>query len=195
MGCGAGTDLMRFAQSGANVTGIDLSSASVLLAKERLNLYKLKGDLVNCDAENIPYKDNTFDFVYSWGAIHHTPNPEKAISEIYRVTKSGGEICVMLYHRYSLVSLQMYLMFGLFALKPFRNIEDILAKHHESLGTKAYTVGEVCQMFSMLKDLKVDVRVTSYDLRYSRDKFLPMWVGKVIPQCFGWNIIVQGRKP
>lgn len=196
VGCGVGSDLIRFARAGAYVTGIDLSPRSVFLAKERLHLYGYQGvAVIEGDAERIPYKENVFDCVFSWGVLHHIPNIEKAISEIYRVAKPNGKICVMLYHRCSLVALQMYLMFGLLRLRPFQSIEDILATYHESLGTKAYTVKEVRQMFSMFKDLKVDVRVTSYDLRYGRDRFLPMWVGKVIPQYFGWNIIVQGEKP
>ncbi len=121
VGCGVGSDLIRFAEAGAIVTGIDLSPRSVFLAQERLHLYKYNGVVIEADAENIPYKDDAFDFVYSMGVLHHTPNIEKAISEIYRVTKSGGKICAMLYHRNSIVALQMYLLFGLFALKPWRS--------------------------------------------------------------------------
>ncbi len=194
VGCGVGSDLIKFAKDRAYVTGIDLSSKSVFLAKERLHLYRYEGVVLEADAEEIPFEGNTFDFVYSCGVIHHTPNTQQAINEIYRVVKPGGEICIMLYHKPSLVALQMYLLFGLLALKPFRSVEDILANHHESLGTKAYTVTEVKRMFTMFKELEVESRVTSYDLRYKRDGYLPSWVGNLVPNCFGWFIFVRGKK-
>lgn len=195
VGCGVGSDLIKFAQAGADITGMDFSPRSVFLAKERLELYKCSGKVDEGDAENLPYNDGVCDFVFSWGCLHHTPNLEKAISEIHRVTKSGGKICVMLYNRHSIVALQMYLLFGLFKLRPSRSVADILANHHESLGTKAYTVVEVKQMFSAFRNLRIDTRITSYDLRYGRDRYLPIWIGRVIPQRFGWNIIVRGQKP
>ncbi len=196
VGCGVGSDLIKFAQAGAFVMGIDLSSRSVFLARERLRLYKIKtAQVIEADAESMPFKENTFDLVFSYGVLHHTPNIEKAISEIYRVTKPGGKICIMLYNRHSLVSLQMWIMFGLLKGKPFCNMADIFANHHESLGTKTYTVGEVDDMFCLFDDVKISTVVTSYDLRYGRDRYSPMWVGKLIPQCLGWNLIIQGRKP
>ncbi len=195
VGCGVGSDLIRFAQAGAYAIGIDLSPRSVFLTRERLHLYKYKSEVIEADAENIPYKDNTFDFCWSCGVLHHTPNIKKAISEIHRVIKSGGEICVILYHRRSLVALQMYLVFGLFAMKPWRSIDNILAHNHESLGTKAYTVDEVRRMFSMFKNLEIITQVSSYDLRYGRDKYLPNWVGKLVLRGLGWFIVVRGKKP
>lgn len=195
VGCGVGSDLIRFAQAGADVVGIDLSTRSVLLAGERLRLYKYMGTVVEADAENIPYRDDTFDFVYSFGVLHHASDIEMCISEIYRVLKPGGEVCIMLYHRRSIVALQMYLLFGLLRFRPFRSIDDILASHHESIGTKAYRVEEARQLFFKFSGLRIYTHITSYDLRYWRDRYLPMWVSRIIPKCFGWNIIVRGIKP
>lgn len=194
VGCGAGTDLLRFANAGAYVTAIDLSPHSASLASSRLQAYNCHGNVLVGDAENLPFKSNEFDLIYSWGVLHHTPDTERAIHEIYRITKPGGEICIMLYHRHSLVALQLYLLFGLFAFRPFQSIEDILAHHHESPGTKAYTVAEVRQLFSAFQGLKVDIRLTPYDLRHKRNKYLPRWVGKLIPHHFGWFLVIQGQK-
>lgn len=195
VGCGVGSDLLRFARAGAHVVGVDLSPKSVSLAKSRLHAYHCRGDVLVADAEKLSFKDNEFDLTYSWGVLHHTPNPERAIQEIYRVTKPGGEICVMLYHRHSLVALQLYLLFGLFALRPLRSLKDIIANHHESPGTKAYSVAEARRMFSAFKELEIEVRLTPYDLRYKRDKYLPRWVGRLIPQRLGWFMVIQGKKP
>jgi ubiquinone/menaquinone biosynthesis C-methylase UbiE len=194
VGCGVGSDLVRFARAGAQVVGIDLSPKSVFLARSRLQAYNCRGDVLVADAETLPFEDDEFELTYSWGVLHHTPNPERAIGEIYRVTKPGGEICIMLYHRHSLVALQLYLLFGLFALRPRRSLKDIIANHHESQGTKAYTVAEAQQMFSAFKDLEIEVHLTPYDLRYKRDRYLPRWVGRLIPQRLGWFMIIRGRK-
>jgi len=194
VGCGVGTDLLRFAKAGAYTVGIDLSPKSVSLARLRLHVYNCAGNVIIADAEQLPFKTDSFNLVYSWGVLHHTPDTEQAIKEVYRVTKPGSEICIMLYHKYSLVALQMYLMYGLFASKPLRSLKDILANHHESPGTKAYTVIEVREMFSAFKDVKIKARLTPYDLRYKRDGYFPSWVGKFIPQRLGWFMVIRGRK-
>ena len=195
VGCGAGSDLVRFAQAGANTTGVDLSPHSACLADSRLRLYHSQGNVLITDAENLPFKSNTFDLVYSWGVLHHTPNTERAIEQIFRVTKHGGEICIMLYHKHSLVALQMYIRYGLLAFQPLRKLSDILAKHHESPGTKAYTKGDVRQMFSAFQELKINIQITPYDLRYGRNRFLPKWIQKLFPARFGWFLVIRGRKP
>jgi ubiquinone/menaquinone biosynthesis C-methylase UbiE len=194
VGCGAGSDLLRFAKVGALITGVDLSPRSASLAKTRLRLYNCAGSVLVADAEQLPFKTDSFDLVYSWGVLHHTPDTERAIKEVHRLTKPGGSICIMLYHRHSLVALQMYLMYGLFAFKSLRGLKDILARHHESPGTKAYTKAEARQMFSSFKELKINTQLTAYDLRYGRDKYLPGWAHRLVPNCFGWFIIIRGRK-
>jgi len=195
VGCGTGSDLVRFAKAGAIVTGIDLSTRSAALAKHRLRVYGRRGDIFVGDAEELPFEGGEFSMAYSWGCLHHTPHTEKAIGEMHRVLEPGGRICVMLYHKRSLVGLQMYLLFGLLRGKPFRGLDDILANHHESPGTKAYTVGEVKQMFSAFRDVEVSIQTTIYDRRHRRDRYLPEWVGRIIPRGLGWHLIIRGEKP
>jgi len=195
VGCGVGTDLLQFARAGANITAIDLSTKSALLAKSRLQLYQFQGNVFNGDAENLPFQDNTFDFVYSWGVLHSTPDTEKSIREVHRVCKPGGNICIMLYNRHSLVALQIYLLYGLLALKPFQSVGDTIEKHLESPGTKAYTIAEARRMFAMFEDLEIEIVFTPYDLRYRRDSYLPQWLGKLVPRRFGWFMVIRGRKP
>jgi ubiquinone/menaquinone biosynthesis C-methylase UbiE len=194
VGCGAGSDLIRFAQCDAIVTGIDLSTKSVSLAKQRFSLYHLAGNIKEADAEQMPFEDNKFDMVYSNGVLHHTPDTNKAISEIYRVLKPNGEIRVMVYHKYSIVALQMYILFGILRLQLFQSIDSILYNHHESLGTKAYTVEQVRSMFSMFKNLEVKTVVSNHDIRYARNKYFPDYFKRLVPDRFGWYILVKGVK-
>lgn len=188
VGCGVGTDLVEFVRHGAVVTGIDFSPKSVQLAQRRLDIYKLKGEVLEADAEQLPFSDNTFGMVWSFGVLHHTPNTVQAVKEIHRVLKPNGEARVMLYHKPSMVCLQMHLMFG------FRNIDDLLAHHHESIGTKAYSVGEVKRMFSMFNSLSVETAISAYDIRYARGKYLPLWFMNFVPKRFGWYVLARGRK-
>jgi len=102
VGCGMGSHAARFAQYAKKFYAIDLTPKGTKLTKLRFQIFKLFGEIIQADAENLPFKDNYFDFVYSNGVIHHTPNTSKAIEEIYRVLKPGGKIIVMIYHKNSI---------------------------------------------------------------------------------------------
>ncbi|HSE32687.1 MAG TPA: class I SAM-dependent methyltransferase [Pyrinomonadaceae bacterium] len=101
IGCGLGTDGAQFAEAGADYTGIDLTEAAIELAQKRFELFDLPGKFQTDDAEKLSFPSDTFDLVYSHGVLHHTPDIESAISEIYRVLRPGGRAEVMLYHRNS----------------------------------------------------------------------------------------------
>lgn len=102
IGCGAGIDGAEFAKNSAIYYGIDLTDNAVNLAKEYFNLQNLNGYFIVTNAENLPFKDNEFDHIYSWGVIHHSPDTEKIVKEIYRVLKPGGTFCIMVYNRSSI---------------------------------------------------------------------------------------------
>ncbi len=99
IGCGLGTDGAQFAGAGAEYTGIDLTDAAIELAQKRFELFNLPGKFQTADAEKLDFADNSFDLVYSHGVLHHTPDAERAVREIYRVLRPGGRVVVMLYHR------------------------------------------------------------------------------------------------
>jgi SAM-dependent methyltransferase len=99
IGCGLGTDGAQFAKAGADYTGIDLTDASIELAKKRFELAGLKGEFRVADAERLDFAGEAFDLVYSHGVLHHTPDTEAAVREIHRVLKPGGRAIIMLYHR------------------------------------------------------------------------------------------------
>jgi ubiquinone/menaquinone biosynthesis C-methylase UbiE len=103
IGCGIATDGLEFAKSGANYTGVDLTPHSIELAKERFGLLGMPGRFEVANAEQgLPFPDSSFDHVYSFGVIHHSPHPEKIAREIHRVLRKGGTITVMLYNRNSI---------------------------------------------------------------------------------------------
>lgn len=195
VGCGTGTDLLQFLRAGANAQAIDLSSQSVALAKERLRFAGFESSRVALsDAENLPFQGNHFDLVYSWGVLHHTPDTVRAVNEVHRVLRPGGEICIMLYHRWSLLSLKFYLRFGLLRAQPFRSIDEIMAAHQESPGTKVYSKAQLKELFAQFQHVQVQPILTPYDFQYGRDRFLPNWVSRFMPRSLGYFVVVQGRK-
>lgn len=103
VGCGIGTDAVNFVRSGADYTGLDLSEASLELARTRFQVFGLQGRLAQADAETLSsvVEPGSFDLVYSFGVIHHTPHPEKVIAEIRKVIRPDGELRIMLYARNS----------------------------------------------------------------------------------------------
>jgi SAM-dependent methyltransferase len=101
IGCGAGAHAMLLAQAGADVTAIDLTQNAVDMTRNRFDVYGLEGDIRRADAEDLPFEDETFDLVWSWGVIHHSADIQAAIDEIRRVLKPGGRTQVMVYHKNS----------------------------------------------------------------------------------------------
>jgi ubiquinone/menaquinone biosynthesis C-methylase UbiE len=104
---------------GIITTSIDLTPKAVKNTKKRLEFLKedyleiktLKKCIVKVDdAEKLSFKDNTFDFVVSWGVIHHSPYTEKCINEIYRVLKPGGRTSGMVYNKNSIVYYLHYML-------------------------------------------------------------------------------------
>jgi ubiquinone/menaquinone biosynthesis C-methylase UbiE len=175
VGIGAGTDFTQWVRAGARAYGVDITEEAVEHAERRLELYGLSAEEIRvADAENLPYPNDTFDLVYSFGVIHHSPNALKALEEIIRCTKIGGLIKVMIYNRRSLNAFYYYLRFGLFAGKPFRSFSDILYYHMESLGTKAFTIKEVKAILSNYSVVirKLEANVTNYDLLWNKPRFL-----------------------
>jgi ubiquinone/menaquinone biosynthesis C-methylase UbiE len=102
IGVGIGCDHYCLAQQGNTMTGLDLSREHLRLTTLHLQHEGLTGTAVHGDAENMPFPDNSFDVIYSCGALHHTPDFEKALSECARVLRPGGQFIIAVYHRDSL---------------------------------------------------------------------------------------------
>ena len=101
VGCGQGIDVYRYALAGAEATGIDLTPRHVDLARQHLEAMGLQAEILQGDAERLPFADDSFDRVSSNGVLHHTPDMPAALSEIRRVLTPGGEARIIVYNRNS----------------------------------------------------------------------------------------------
>lgn len=164
IGVGLGADHQRFAAAGAHLSGLDLTERAVALTRERLALFGLRSELSVGDAENLSFPDASFDLVYSWGVIHHSPNTARAVEEIHRVLRAGGVARVMIYHKWSLVGYMLWTRYALGRLRPWMTLTDVYARHLESPGTKAYGVGEARRMFDRFTSVEVRTVLTHGDL-------------------------------
>ena len=101
VGCGAGTDLVRFAKGGALVSGVDISPSAIALARQNFSQQGLEADLREADGEHLPYADGTFDLVFAHGVVQYTPDSRALVEECRRVLKPGGEAIFQVYNRIS----------------------------------------------------------------------------------------------
>lgn len=188
IGVGLGSDFIRFLRAGAKGTGVDLTEHSIELVRRRLDLEGLDAALRAADAERLPFPDASFDVVYSWGVLHHTPDSDRAIREAVRVLRPGGRLCVMLYARRSWVAFGLWGRYALLRGRPWRSLSDVVANHMESVGTRAYTPAELRQRFGALEDLRVEHVGTPYDRRVAGP------LAAATGGRLGWFLVVRGRK-
>lgn len=189
IGVGLGTDFVRFARAGATVTGIDLTERSVELVRRRLELEGLNGRVLVGDGESLPFPDASFDRVYSWGVLHHTPDAARAIREAIRVLRPGGELTLMVYGRHSWVAYGLWIRYALFTLQPWRSLADVLASNMESAGTQAFIFPELRSMCPGLENLRLRRVATPYD----REVAGPLV--RLLGDRLGWFVVVAGQAP
>jgi ubiquinone/menaquinone biosynthesis C-methylase UbiE len=213
VGCGQGIDLAQYARAGAEVTGIDLTPRHAELARAHLSALGLDGQVVEGDAEALPFADTTFDRVSSNGVLHHTPDIEEALREIWRVLKPGGEARIILYNRRSF----HYWLFQVFwqgirhgQLLQERSMEGVLSRGVErsSIGARplvrAYTPREARDLLRAagFADVRtsqgvfnaIDTPITDVLSRHTRWLDDPRRLAR-LGRMGGWYVLAVGRRP
>lgn len=204
IGVGIGADYLEWLKAGARASGVDLSSASIEKARLRCELAGYKADLQVADAENLPFSSDSFDVVYSYGVMHHSPDTTACIGEARRVLKPGGEARIMLYHHPSLTGFLLWLRYGVWQGKSLRmSVYDYL----ESPGTKSYTRAEALSLMKEFRDVHLQVVFSPGDLllhqpssrfqssfyRWARN-FYPRWLLRAIARKRGLFLLVHAIK-
>jgi len=203
VGFGAGTDFIQWLRAGARASGIDLTPEALDNLTHRIEAYQLPApeQIMVADAEQLPFESDSFDLGYSFGVLHHSPDTEKAIAELVRVVRPGGEIKLMLYNRHSIYVFNQWLKFGLLRGKPWQSLRSILWNHIESLGTKGYTRKELSQMLSRvpLEEISVHTEITSAD--YLSASAMPLLNGiyrmclRLTGYSYNWHLAEYVERP
>src|SRR5262249_37769477 len=109
----------------------------------RFEIFGLQGVFEQMDAEHLAYPANSFDFIWSWGVIHHSSNTQSVLREMRRVLRPGGRAVVMVYHR---SFLYYYIFTGL-----FRGILGGGLFREKSLHrlTQLYTDGAIARFYTI----------------------------------------------
>ena len=119
------------------------------LTTRRLALRGLPADVREMDAERMEFGDAEFDFVWSWGVIHHSAHTDRLVREVARVLKPGGEFRFMVYHRQAFDSYTKMLR-GLLTGKRFRSmsVDDILSFYTDGYLARFYTRPQLADLIN-----------------------------------------------
>jgi ubiquinone/menaquinone biosynthesis C-methylase UbiE len=198
-----GTDLLQFSRGGARCVGIDLTPRSIQITEHRFKVYGARGVFMISDGEHLPFRDQSFDVVYSNGVLHHTPDTEGAIREIHRVLRPGGVAKVMVYHRNSLnYWFEIVVRRGLLGAEFLRgrSAAEIMSRvieysdHDARPLVKVYSRKKVRALFGLFKDVTVDVeQLTRAELRFLSPLVSDSMLGR-LGKRIGWNVIVTAIK-
>ena len=143
VGCGIGTDLVRFARGGAVVTGVDLSQTAIDLARRNFEAHGVTAARLDvANAEALPFADNAFDVVYGHGVIQYTANPAALLSECHRVLKPGGQAIFMVYNRISW-------------LNGLSKLMKVDLEHEDAPVLRKFTIAEFEQLLARFSDVRI----------------------------------------
>ena len=191
VGCGAGTDLARFAKGGALVSGVDLSSSAIALARQNFEQQRLQGDLREADGEQLPFASDTFDLVYAHGVVQYTANPERLVAECHRVLKPGGEAVFQVYNRISWLNALSKLM-------------KVPLEHEDAPVLLKYSAGEFRALLKGFRDVRIVEERFPVKSRlhggWKGTMFNTVFVGafNTLPRSlvrrFGWHLLAFCRK-
>ena len=190
VGCGNAYTLARYAEKGAQIYGIDLTEAAIKIARKRFAYRTLKGDFTVGDAEKLPYKTESFDCVCSMGVLHHVPDPEKAVAEIYRCLKPGGRLIVMFYHRDSFLYRVVMPVKSLLTRKTLQQLVNEVDGVGNPKG-QVYSRKELTHILADFRDLEIFAGLVQPSVLR---RLLPSWINESLGKRWGWFLYAKARK-
>jgi 2-polyprenyl-3-methyl-5-hydroxy-6-metoxy-1,4-benzoquinol methylase len=204
IGCGIGTDTMNFARAGARVVAVDLSEQSLAVARQRASVYGLEDRITFhvADAERLAeyVPPESFDLVYSFGVIHHTPHPERVVQQIRSdFMAPGGTLKLMVYNRASWKVMQIVLTEG---RGQVWKLDEFVARNSEAQTgcpvTYTYTRSSLAHLLNGFRIRRFAIhhifpyRIPDYvQYRYVKNwyfRVLPPRVFEALESTLGWHL-------
>jgi ubiquinone/menaquinone biosynthesis C-methylase UbiE len=204
IGCGTGVHARLIAEAGARLSAVDLTPTAVELTRRRLAMHGLEADVREADAENLPYPDASFNFVWSWGVIHHSARTDRIVAEIARVLRPGGEVRLMVYHRSSITYwVQYQLIRGVLGGRLLRERPaEIANRYSDGVIARHYTRSEIHELFAPYFD-RIGTRVTGQlgeavplpaPLRRGVEDRVPLALRRGALRRWGWFLVVTATR-
>ena len=210
IGCGIGTDTMNFARNAASVTAVDLSEKSLEMARKRAEVYGLTGRIrfFHGSAEQLDQimPPETFDLIYSFGVIHHTPHPDRVLEQVRKYVHPGSTAKIMVYHRHSWKVFWILMTYG---KGRFWRLSEIVARHSEAETgcpvTYTYTKRELRELLERhgFKVTQMQVEhIFPYRIRdYVQYRYVKEWYFRWMPEPLfhalerrlGWHLCVTAE--
>jgi ubiquinone/menaquinone biosynthesis C-methylase UbiE len=210
VGCGIGTDSINFARAGAELTAVDLSGESLGIARQRAEVMGVADRITfrqaNAEELSSVVHDGPYDLIYSFGVIHHTPHPERALAQMRALAASGSTLKLMIYHRRS------WKVFWILALQErgrFWKADELIAKHSEAQTgcpvTFTYTRREAQELVERnafrVGELEIDhvfpYKIDKYlEYRYVKEpyfRWMPERLFRAFERRFGWHLLVTAE--
>ena len=210
IGCGIGTDTINFARHGAQVTAVDLTERSLEVARQRANVFGLDDRIrfyqANAErlSDTVPVEQ--YDLVYSFGVIHHTPNPEQVIEQIRKYTGKQSIVRIMVYNRWSWKVLWILFVYG---KGQFWKLNRLIAEHSEAQTgcpvTYSYSRRDGRKLFTdhgfRATDVTVDHIFPFSIPEYVRYEYKVVWYFRWLPRpifralerMFGWHLCLTAQ--
>ncbi len=208
IGCGIGTDTMNFARAGAHVTAVDLTEASLQVARKRAQVYGLEKNITFrlADAEQLDkyVPVEPYDLVYSFGVIHHTPHPSAVIRQVRRYMGPDSTFKLMLYNRRSWKVLWILLTYGKGA---FWRLDELIARYSEAQTgcpvTYSYSRSTLAQLLEGMDITSISVEhIFPWSIpEYTQYKYKKVWYFRWMPDSLfqwlehrlGWHLCAEAR--
>jgi SAM-dependent methyltransferase len=210
LGCGIGTDAIEFARTGANVTALDVSERSINIAHRRADAEDVWDRIlfINDNAERPGLLFfHEYDLVYSFGVIHHTPNPEAILKNVRWLLRPGGEFRLMVYNR---LSWKVFWILATYGRGRFWRWRELVARHSEAQNgcpiTRTYTKSSIRKLLESngfsVEDISVahifPYKVSDYiQHKYTREwywRLIPKWLFRWLERHIGWHMLIKARR-
>lgn len=198
IGCGIGTDSINFVRNGADLTCVELSNKSLNLCKKRFEVYGLSANFILCNAEELHkfIKNEQFDLIYSFGVIHHSPNPAEIVKQIKKLCHETTRIKIMVYSFISYKTFEAWIKYGYKFRFSFKKSIQYYAE--AQLGCPVaytYTKKELQELFSDYDILSIKkTHIFPYIIKkYIDGKYQKRWFFRLLhKRAFSWLESILG---
>jgi 2-polyprenyl-3-methyl-5-hydroxy-6-metoxy-1,4-benzoquinol methylase len=210
VGCGIGTDSINFARAGAELTAVDLSGESLRVARQRASVMGVEDriEFVQANAEELTsaVSGTQYDLIYSFGVIHHTPRPERALAEMRKLAAPGGTLKLMVYHRHSWKVLWILAGEG---RGRFWQADELIATYSEAqtgcpvtysysrTAGRALVEGNGFRVEQLAVDHVFPYRIPDYvEYRYVKEpyfRWMPDSMFRAFERRFGWHLLITAQ--